>query len=206
MKQILLILGLLLSSISASAQKYPEFQDPSEWIPLERSYNYVSTSITPRPNQLPEMFSAPIRMVPAKENDIFSPKVAIEFLKYGFNEQDEEMVLIEGTVDLKCCQNKPVKLEFINNDGFPVQFGDTDSSGYFKFTSPNGKLMEFSDYKLKLGFDRIKIIDNSLNEKTVVLEWITRPDRKEMKRLRKKALKEWKQEKRYIDELRNKNG
>lgn len=205
MKRLLFFI-VMLSCITVSAQKYPEFQDPSEWIPLEKSFNYVSTSITPRAGQLPEMYAAPIKFVSQKENDLFAAKVSIDFLKYGFNEKDEEMVLIEGTVNLSCCMNKPVKLQFINNEGYPIQFGSTDETGLFVFTSPNGKLMEFSNYRLKLNFDTIKIIDDQLNEKQVELHWITRPDAKEMKRLRKKALKEYKKEKEYIDELRNKNG
>lgn len=201
----LLIVMVLLSTL-ANAQKYPEFQDPSEWIPLEKSFNYVSTSISPRVGQLPEVYSAPITLVSAKENDIFAPKVAIEFLKYGFNEEGEEVVLMEGTVDLKCCNNKPVRLQFINNDGDPVQFGETNDEGYFMFKGRNGRLMEFDNYRIKFNFVTIKIIDEQLNEKQVTLEWLTRPDAKEMKRLRKKALRDWKKEKRYLDELRNKNG
>ena len=201
----LLFIATLLFSTALLAQKYPEFQDPSEWIPLEKSFNYVSTSITPRVGQLPEIYAAPIKFVSSKENDIFAPKISIDFLKYGFNEKDEELVLIEGTVNLSCCANKPVKLQFINNDGDPIQFGETDENGVFIFTSPNGKLMEFNNYRLKMNFDTIKVIDDALNEKQVELHWITRPSDKELKRLRKKALKDYKQEKRYIDELRNKN-
>lgn len=204
MKRVLFFI-VVISCITVSAQKYPEFQDPSEWIPLVKSFNYVSTSITPRAGQLPEMYSAPIKFVSPKENDLFAAKVSIDFLQFGFNEKGEEMVLLEGTVNLSCCMNKPVKIQLINNEGEPVQFGSTDETGLFIFKGPNGKLMEFNDYRLKLNFDTIKIIDDQLNEKLVELQWITRPDDKEMKRLRKKALKAYKKEKEYLDQLRSNN-
>lgn len=202
----LLLLVVVLFSITLNAQKYPEFQDPSEWIPLEKSYNYVSTSITPRDGQIPEIYSTPIKVVPENEDDLFALKITIDFLKYGFNEAGREMVLLEGTVDLKYTKNKPVTLEFQDSGDNPVLFVRTDENGAFKATSPNGKLMEFSNYKIKLNFDKIKATDFDLNSKYVVLKWLTRPSDKEMKRLRKKALREYKKEKQYIDELRNKNG
>jgi len=205
MIQRLLFLIVVLSSITLTAQKYPEFQDPSEWIPLEKSYNYVATSITPRKGQLPEMYSAPIAVVSEKENDIFALKITIDFLKYGFNEAGEEMVQLEGTVDLKQTKNKPVTLEFQNSENVPVLFVTTDEEGMFTATSTNGKLMEFNDYKLKLNFDKIKSTDLELYSKYVIVKWLTRPSDKEMKKLRKRALKTYKQEKKYIDDLRANN-
>ncbi len=199
-----LLFGIMaLICITMHAQKYPEFQDPADWIPLEKGFNYVSTAITPRAGQLPEMYSAPIKFVSSKENDLFALKVSIDFLKYGFDENGKERVQLEGSVNLSCCKNKAVKLQFINDEGNPVLFGDTDDQGKFKFTSANGRLMEFNNYKVKLNFDIIKVIDNDLNEKVVELVWLTRPSRKELKRLRKKALKDYKKEKRYLDDLRN---
>jgi len=206
MRHRLLLLAVILFSTNLIAQSYPKFQDPSQWIPLEKSFNYVSTSIIPRDGQLPELYSAPIAFVSEKENDIFGVKISVDFLKYGFDEEGKEIVQFEGTVNLSCCKKKAVKLEFINDEGNPVLFSNTDEEGKFIIVSPNGKLMEFRNYRLKLNFDTIKVIDVDLNEKQVVLKWLTRPEGKEMKRMRKKALREYKKEKRYIDELRNKNG
>ena len=199
-----LLFGIIaMLSLTTHAQKYPEFQDPADWIPLQKNFNYVSTAITPRVGQLPEMYSAPIKFESSKDNDLFALKVTIDFLKYGFDKQGKEQVQLEGTVNLACCKNKPVKLQFINDEGNPVLFGDTDDAGKFKFTSANGRLMEFDNYRVKLNFDIIKVIDHDLNEKQVELVWLTRPTRSELKRLRKKALRDYKKEKQYLDELRN---
>jgi len=204
MRKSLFYIALFLST-TIIAQNYPDFQDPAEWIPLEKSFNYVSTSITPRAGQLPEMYSAPIKFVPEKENDLFGLKLEILFLKYGFTEEGKEMVLLEGNLDLSCCKNKPVRLEFQDIHGNPVQFADTDDQGNFILTSPNGKLMKFNEYKLKLNFNKIIATDNELNQRAVILDWITRPSDREMKKLRKKALRDYKTHKKYIDDLR-KNG
>jgi len=188
---------------TAHAQKYPEFKDPADWIPLEKNFNYVSTAITPRAEQIPEAYSTPIKFASLKENDIFSVKVSIDFLKYGFSENGQAQVLLEGTVDLSCCQNKIARLELIDSDGgHPLDYGNTDEEGRFIFTSKNGDLMEFDNYKLKFNFDIIKVIDADLNEKQVELVWLTQPDRKSLKRIRKKALRDYKRQKRNIDDMR----
>jgi len=205
MNKLLLYITVLFSTV-LFAQKYPEFQDPGDWIPLEKSFNYVSTSITPRSGQLPEMYSAPIKFQPEDENNIFGLKLSVDFLKYGFDEDGKAMVLLEGNVDLSCCKNQPVRLEFQDIYKNPVQFIDTDEQGNFVITSPNGKLMEFKDYKLKLNFNKIIATDTELNKRTVILHWVNRPSDKEMKRLRKKALRDYKTQKKYIDELRKNNG
>ena len=202
----ILLFVILLGSAAINAQKYPAFQDPADWIPLEKSYNHVATSVTPRQGQLPEMYSTPIKFVSEKENDIFSLKLAIDFLKYGFNEDGKELVQIEGSLNLSCCKNKPVTLEFQDNEGNAVQFTSTDDTGKFKATSPNGKLMEFSNYRIKFNFNKIKATDIDLNSKHVILKWTNKPSDKELKRLRKKAKREYEKDRRYIDELRNKNG
>jgi len=206
MKHRILLFIILLVSITINAQKYPAFQDPADWIPLEKNYNYVATSITPRKGQLPEMFSAPIKFVSEKENNIFDLKLTFEFLKYGFNEEGNELVQLEGFLDLSCCKNKPVILEFQDKEGNAVHFTSTDEEGNFKATSPNGKLMEFSNYRIKFNFNRIMATDIDLNSKKVVLKWLNKPSEKELKRLRKKAKREYDKDKKYIEDLRNKNG
>jgi len=202
----LLLFAILVGSTTLFAQKHPAFQDPADWIPLEKNYNYIATSITPRPGQLPEMYSTPVKFVTEKENDIFGLKLDIEFLKYGFTEEGKELVQLEGSLNLSCCKNKPVTLEFQDKDGNAVQFTSTDDTGKFKATSPNGKLIEFSNYRIKFNFDRIKATDIDLNSKDVVLKWLNKPSEKELKRARKKARREYEKNKKYIDELRNKNG
>ena len=204
-KQIVLF-AILFGSLTIQAQKYRAFQDPADWIPLEKNYNSVATSITPRPGQLPEMYSAPIAFVSEKESDVFGLELNIDFLKFGFNEDGTELVLIEGSIDLTCCKNKPVILEFQDHEGYAVQFTTTDDEGKFKATSPNGRLLEFNNYRLKLNFDRIKTTDTDLNTKLMILKWINKPSEKALKRLRKKARRAYEKDKKYIDELRNKNG
>ncbi len=201
----ILLFFILLGSITLNAQKYQAFQDPADWIPLEKGYNYVATSITPRPGQLPEMYSAPIKFVSVKENDIFGLKLTIEFLKYGFNEDGKELVQLEGSLNLACCKNKPAIIEFQDKEGNAVHFTKTDNEGNFKTTSPNGKLMEFNNYRIKLNFNRIKATDIDLNSKQVVLKWLNKPSEKQLKRLRRKAKRQYEKDKKYIDELRNKN-
>ena len=107
---------------------------------------------------------------------------------------------------MSCCNNKPVTLEFQDEEGYAVQFSSTDDYGKFKAISPNGKLMEFDNYRIKFNFDRIMVTDIDLNSKKVVLKWLKKPSENKLKRLRKKAKKEYDKDKRYIEELRNKNG
>ena len=61
-------------------------------------------------------------------------------------------------------------------------------------------------YRIKFNFDSIMVTDTELNSRKVVLKWINKPSENKLKRLRKKAKREYEKDKKYIEELRKKNG
>jgi len=169
-----LTLLLLFAFFNLNAQRNPEFQDPADWIPLIQSFGNVSTSITPRVDQLPEMYSAPVDYVSEKENDLFPLGFKTRYFKFGFDKDGEEVVQFWGTIDLSCCKNKPVKVEFLDKDDKPIHFLTTEEDGSFKAIGPNGGI-----------------------------KWLNKPSEKDLKRMRKKAKRAHKKELKYLKELRN---
>lgn len=204
MKKNYILMAIVFIFINAIAQRNPEFQDPADWIPLKQSFAPVSTSIVPKPGQLPEMYSAPIEYVSEIENDVFPLNFRTRFLKFGYTEEAEERVQFWGVVDLSCCKNKPATVELFDNDGNLIQAGRTDENGNIKFMSPNGKLLEFDNYRVKINIKKIRVISEELNKKEVVFKWINKPSEKELKKLRKKAMRKYKERINYLEELRNK--
>jgi len=149
------------------------------------------------------MYSAPVDYVSEKENDLFPLGFKTRYFKFGFDKNDKEVVQFWGTIDLSCCKNKPVKVEFLDKEDKPIHFLTTEEDGSFKAIGPNGGILEFDNYRLKINVKKIKVIDEELNEKFVVLKWLNKPSEKDLKRMRKKAQRAHKKELKYLKELRN---
>lgn len=199
MKKLVLCFMSFLSCVMLYAQEIEEYQDPAYWIDLEQKKQNVPVSIVPLKGQLPVMYSAPIKFIPQKNDKLSTMDIKVGIIKYEFDDQGRKIVHFNGQVDLLCCRNRPVNMEFYDDEDNLIQFARTDEDGVFKLKSVNGNLLELKNYKLKINFKKVKTIDENWDERYASLERLSIPDEKKLIKMRKKYEKE--QEK-----IKNKNG
>ena len=79
-------------------------------------------------------------------NSFENVNIAIDSIYYQAQERGREIVRVIGKIDLSCCRNKPVNLEFLDKDGIVVQYARTNDLGHFKLQSVNGNILEIKNY------------------------------------------------------------
>lgn len=161
------------------------YQDPAFWIDLEVKQEGIPVEITSNKGDV-KVLIAPVKLLPRNTNKLVLLNIAIDSIYYQAQERGREIVRVIGKIDLSCCRNKPVNLEFIDKDGIVVQYARTNDFGHFKLQSVNGNILEIKNNKIKFNFKKIKIIDINLSERFAVLERKKILSPKKIKRLRKK--------------------
>ena len=166
-KLITLIITIGFFSISFGQSK-KEYQDPAYWIDLERKKEGIPVKLTSLKGET-NYFKAPVKLLPKNTNRLVPLKISIDSIMYEAFDKNREIVHLVGKVDLSCCRNRPVNMEFFDKDGNFIQFARTDNYGKFKLQSINGNILEIKNNKIKLNFKKIKTIDVNLKERFATL-------------------------------------
>ena len=183
-----LILVLALGSISVTfsqVREKKEYQDPAIWIDLEPKKKGVPVKISTFSGEV-KHFSAPLKVLTKKRNELVPLQLSIDSIILVAEDKKREIVMLDGKIDLSCCENRAVTMELLDKDENFIQYAKTDNQGNFKLKSVNGNILEIKNNKLKLNFKRIKTIDAGLNERFTTIERSIIPSRSKIKRLRKK--------------------
>ena len=182
------ILVLALGSISVTfgqVREKKEYQDPAMWIDLEPKKKGIPVKISTFSGEV-KHFNAPIKVLTKKRNELVPLLLSIDSILLVAEDKKREIVMINGKIDLSCCENRVVTMELLDKDENFIQYAKTDDDGNFKLKSVNGNILEIKNNKLKLNYKRIKTIDVGLNERFVTIERSVIPSRSKIKRLRKK--------------------
>ena len=181
---ITLIITVGFFSISFGQTK-KEYQDPAYWIDLELKKEGIPVKLTSI-NGETNYFKAPVKLLPKNTNRLLPLKISIDSIKYEAIDKNREIVHLVGKVDLSCCRNRPVNMEFFDKDGNFIQFASTDNYGNFKLQSINGNILEIKNKKIKFNFKKLKTIDVNLDERFATLERNIILNSNKINRLRKK--------------------
>ena len=185
MKKLLtLIITIGFISISFGQTK-KEYQDPAYWIDLELKKEGIPVKLTSI-NGETNYFKAPVKLLPKNTNRLLPLKISIDSIMYEAVNKDREIVHLIGKVDLSCCRNRPVNMEFFDKDGNFIQFASTDNYGNFKLQSINGNILEIKNKKIKFNFKKLKTIDVNLDERFATLKRNKILSSNKINRLRKK--------------------
>ncbi len=186
---------LLLLTISFSlcayslAQNKKEYQDPAYWIDLENNNTDITVKLTSEKGSI-TFLSAPIKFIPKKDDRLKAMEIAIDSIKYEAISLDRQIVFLDGKVDLSCCRNKPINMEFYDEEENLIQFSRTDDEGNFKLKSVNGNMLEIKNNKIKINFKKLKTIDENWDERYSSLERKSIPSENKIKRMQNKELKQ----------------
>ena len=183
-KLITLIITVGFFSISFGQTK-KEYQDPAYWIDLEIKKEGIPVKLTSI-NGETNYFKAPVKLLPKNTNRLLPLKISVDTIKYEAINKGKEIVHLVGKVDLSCCRNRPVNMEFFDKDGNFIQFARTDNYGNFKLQSINGNILEIKNKKIKFNFKKLKTIDVNLDERFATLERNNILSSNKINRLRKK--------------------
>ncbi len=185
---VLLAISFSLCAFSL-AQNKKEYQDPAYWIDLENNNTDIPVKLTSDKGSI-TFLSAPLKFIPKKDERLKAMEIAIDSIKYEAESEDRQIVFLDGTVDLSCCRNRPINMEFYDDEDNLIQFSRTDEEGNFKLKSVNGNMMEIKNNKIKINFKKLKTIDENWDERYASLERNTILSNKKIERLQKKELKE----------------
>ena len=183
-KLITLIITIGFFSISFSQTK-KKYQDPAYWIDLELKKEGIPVKLTSIDGET-NYFKAPVKLLPKNTNRLLPLKISIDSIKYEAIDKGKGIVQLVGTIDLSCCRNRPVNMEFFDKKGNFIQFSRTDNSGIFKLKSINGNILEIKNKKIKFNFKKLKTIDVNLDERFATLERNVILSSNKINRLRKK--------------------
>ena len=185
---VLLAISLSLCAYSL-AQNKKEYQDPAYWIDLENNNTDIPVKLTSEKGSI-TFLSAPIKFIPKKDDRLKAMEIAIDSIKYESISADRQIVFLDGKVDLSCCRNRPINMEFYDDEENLIQFSRTDEEGNFKLKSVNGNMLEIKNNKIKINFKKLKSIDENWDERYSSLERNTILSDKKIERLLKRELKE----------------
>lgn len=189
MKRIILV-AISISLFTCSlAQNKKEYQDPAYWIDFENNNKDIPVKLTSEKGSI-TFLSAPIKFIPQKNKKLKAMEIAIDSIKYEVISEDRQIVFLDGKVDLSCCRNKPINMEFYDDEENLIQFSRTDEEGNFKLKSVNGNMLEIKNNKIKINFKKLKSIDENWDERYSSLERNTILSDNKLERLQKKELME----------------
>ena len=188
MKRIVL-LAISISFFAFSFAQKKEYQDPAYWIDLEKNNDGIPVRLTTNKGKV-SYLNAPIKFISKKDDRLKAMEIVIDSIKYEAESEDRQIVFLDGKVDLSCCRNRPINMEFYNDQNSLIQFSRTDEEGNFKLKSVNGNMLEIKNYKIKINFKKLKTIDENWDERYASLERKSIPSEKKLDRLQRKELKE----------------
>ena len=183
-KLITLIITVGFFSISFGQTK-KEYQDPAYWINLELKKEGIPVKLTSI-NGETNYFKAPVKLLSKNTNRLQPLIISIDSIMYEAIDKNREIIHLVGKVDLSCCRNRPVNMEFFDKDGNFIQFASTDNYGNFKLQSINGNILEIKNKKIKFNFKKLKTIDVNLDERFATLKRNIMLSSNKINRLRKK--------------------
>lgn len=189
MKRIILVaisISFCICSLAQNNKK--DYQDPAYWIDFENNNEDIPVKLTSEKGSI-AFLSAPLKFIPRKDDRLKAMEIAIDSIKYEAIDENRQIVYLDGKVDLSCCRNQPINMEFYDDEENLIQFSRTDHEGNFKLKSVNGNMLEIRNNKIKINFKKLKTIDENWDERYASLERKSIPSENKIQRLQKKELK-----------------
>ena len=167
MKKLLhLVIGMLASV--TFAQNNPQEDISFNFItPTNKTVTEQATGIPDAPFILKNIYGTPTNYtLPVYFKAISKPEISdviidIKQISSNTDRKGNRMIYLKGKVDLSCCFDDSIVLEFYDLNDNLMQKATTDTEGNFKIKSNNGNMFEIKKNKLKFNFSKIKTIDQN---------------------------------------------
>ena len=188
MQRLVLLAISICFFTSSFSQNKKDYQDPAFWINFENNDEDIPVKLTSEKGNI-TFLSAPIKFIPKNDDRLKPLEIAIDSIKYEAIDENRQIVYLDGKVDLSCCRNRPINMEFYDDRENLIQFSRTDEEGNFKLKSINGNMLEIKNNKIKINFKKLKTIDENWDERYASLERKSMPSENKIKRMQNKELR-----------------
>ena len=138
----------------------------------------------------PTNYTLPVYFDAIKDSKISDVIIDIKQMASSTDRRGNQMIYLHGKVDLSCCFNGSISLEFYDLDDNLVQKAMTDADGNFKMKSINGNMFEIKGNKLKFNFSKIKTFDQNADIRFAEVKRIKTPLGSELETVQEKSIVE----------------
>lgn len=117
----------------------------------------------------------PVKFTPVKQEELSDVNIKIKSISASYDLKDRLMIYFRGKIDMSCCYQASISLEFYDSDMNLVQIAKTDEFGNFKLKSINGSIIELNKGKLKFNFTKLKTFDANGDVRFATIEVYEKP-------------------------------
>ena len=103
----------------------------------------------------------PVKFKPVKKEGLSEINIKIKSICASYDIKDRLIIYFRGKIDMSCCYESPISLEFYDQNDKLIQLGKTDELGNFKVKSINGNLLQIRKGKLTFNFSKLKTFDGN---------------------------------------------
>ena len=136
----------------------------------------------------PTDYTLPVYFEAINNPKISDVIVDIKQMSANIDRRGRRMIYLKGKIDLSCCFNGSIVIEFYDLDDNLVQKATTDTDGNFKIKSINGNMFEIKGKKLKFNFAKIKTFDQNADIRFAEVKRIKRPLGSELETVQEKSI------------------
>lgn len=179
MKKNILFTFLLLCTFLGNAQENSVvFKNYPTDIVFENNDELVSQD-TPFvfKNREDEEFNylLPVKFSPTKQESLSDLHVKIKSICASYDIKGRLIIYLRGKIDMSCCYEAPMSIEFYDHNDKLIQIGKADEFGNFKIKSINGNLLEIRKGKMTFNFTKLKSFDGNGDIRYAEIEVYQKP-------------------------------
>jgi len=123
----------------------------------------------------PTDYTIPVYFEAIKSTKVSEVIIDITQMSANIDKRGRRIIYLKGKIDLSCCFNGNIVLEFFDENDFLVQKATSDAEGNFKIKSINGNMFDIKDNKIKFNFAKIKTFDQNADIRFAEVKRIKRP-------------------------------
>ena len=138
----------------------------------------------------PTNYTLPVYFEAISNTKISDVIIDIKQMSSSTDRRGNKMIYLKGKIDLSCCFNGSIVLEFYDLEDNLVQKAMTDSEGNFKIKSISGNMFEIKKNKIKFNFSKIKTFDQNADIRYAEVKRIKRPLGSELETVQEKSIVE----------------
>lgn len=125
----------------------------------------------------------PVKFTPEKQDGLSDLNIKIKNINASYDIKGRLMIYFRGKIDMSCCYQASISLEFYDDNDNLIQLSKTDEFGNFKLKSINGNLIEIKQGKLKFNFTKLKSFDANADVRYATIEVYEKPIDEQFKTL-----------------------
>lgn len=172
-KFILFIVVLSFAFLTTAQENWIRFKDyPTDInINLEEESDVNDTPfVFKNKEEVLYNYLLPVKFVPISEEDLSDLNIKIKSINASYDIKGRLMVYFRGKIDMSCCYQASISLQFFDEDDNLIQLTKTDAFGNFKLKSINGNLIEIHNGNIILNFSKIKSFDANADVRYAKIE------------------------------------